>query len=222
MAVDKSEQFRRGQPSAKKGSVKHPFAAVEHRVIDSPAFADMKPTAQTMLLLLARQLTKDNNGHLQATYSWCKRYGIGSEHTLRNAIAELVSHGFLYRARSHGANGAWAKYALTWLPITKKDDLFLAGFVPMAFRNWTPIDKKTTPQKVLDGSGRNCSFTPELPAETAGSATAETADYESCCHVVRLKAAHPQQASKLRKPLISLFAIRLSLTADRGHLRLAA
>lgn len=168
MATDRAESFKRGR-SAVKATTKHPYAAIEHRVIDSPAFADLKPTAQALLLLIARQLTKENNGHLQASFKWCNRFGIGSEHTLRSAIAELISHGFIYRTRSHGANGAWARYAVTWLPIKNREGLFLAGFAPCSWRNWEPPKKKSSPQKLLDQSGRNCSFTHKHPAETAGS-----------------------------------------------------
>lgn len=147
MGSDRNEQRKLGQ-SKPKTSTKHPYAAVEHRVIDSLAFADLKPSAQVLLLLLARQITKDNNnGHLQASFAWVKRFGFGSEHTLRGAISELICHGFIYRTRSHGANGAWAKYALTWLPIKEKEGLFLASFVPFAWRFWGS-DKKSTPQKL--------------------------------------------------------------------------
>lgn len=177
MATDRTEQSRRGQ-SAPKTTTKHPYAAIEHRVIDSPAFADLKPTAQALLLLMARQLTKDNNGHLQASFKWCNQFGIGSEHTLRSSIADLISHGFIYRTRSHGANGAWARYAVTWLPIKNREGLFLSGFVSCAWRDWQPTEKKTTPQKLLDQSGRKCSFTPKHPAESAGMRGAKTADYE--------------------------------------------
>ena len=156
MATDRSEQVRRGQ-STNKTPTKHPYAAIEHRVIDAPAFADLKPSAQALLLLLARQLTKDNNGHLQASFAWCKNYGIGSEHTLRNAIAELISHGFIYRTRSHGANRAWAKYAVTWLPIKQREGLFLDGFVSCAWRHWQATEK---------AARKNCRM---IPAETAVS-----------------------------------------------------
>jgi len=177
MATDRTEQSRRGQSSSKT-TTKHPYAAIEHRVIDSPAFADLKPTAQALLVLLARQLTKENNGHLQASFKWCNRFGIGSEHTLRTAIAELIAHGFIFRTRSHGANGAWARYALTWLPIKQRDGLFLNNFVSCAWRDWQPTKKKSSPQKLLDSSGIKCSFTPEHPAESAGSRGAKSADNE--------------------------------------------
>lgn len=177
MATDRTEQSRRGQ-SAPKTTTRHPYAAIEHRVIDSPAFADLTPTARNLLLLMARQLTKDNNGHLQAAFKWCNRYGIGSEKTLSKAIANLILHGFIYRTRSHGANGAWARYAVTWLPIKKREGLFLDGFRPCAWRDWQPIEKKTTPEKLLDQSGRKCSFKHEIPAESAGLTPVKTADYE--------------------------------------------
>lgn len=161
-----------------KASTKHPYAAIEHRVIDSPAYADLSHSACRLLTLLTRQLTRENNGQLQATFSWCKTRGIGSEHTLRDAIADLIAHGFIYRTRSHGANKAWARYAVTWLPIKKNDGLFLAGFVSCAWRDWKPIKEKSSRQKVQEQSGRKCSFIIEKPAESAGTTPAESADYE--------------------------------------------
>jgi hypothetical protein len=177
MATDRSEASKRGQ-APPKTATKHPYAAIEHRVIDSPAYANLPFSARSLLVLLARQLTKDNNGHLQASFAWCSKYGFGSEHTLRAAITELVAHGFIYRTRSHGANKAWAKYAVTWLPIKNREGLFLDSFPPCAWRDWTPEQKKSTRQKVLEQSGRKCSFTPENPAESAGSRGAKNAAYE--------------------------------------------
>lgn len=161
-----------------KKPTKHPYAAIEHRVIDSLAYADLTFSARDLLLLIVRQLTKDNNGHLQASFTWCHRYGFGSEHTVRASISELISHGFIYRTRSHGVNGAWARYAVTWLPITKREQLFLAGFVSCAWRSWQPTQQKSSRQNVLDGSGKKCSFNPVNTAESAGTTPAENAPYE--------------------------------------------
>jgi hypothetical protein len=169
--------------ATKKLHPDHYYAAIEHRVIDSDAFFDISNSACRLLILIARQLTvnatwpKGNNGHLTAAFKECKKRGFGSEHTLRDAIAELISHGFIYRTRSHGANGAWAHYAVTWLPIKEAKGLFLDGFVTCAWRNWTAPNKKSTRQKVPEQSGRKCSFTPENPAESAGKLPAETAPY---------------------------------------------
>jgi hypothetical protein len=146
--------------SKRPNRVKHPYTAIEHRVMDSEAFADLSSSAVRLLLVLARQLTKDNNGQLQCAFSYCRRYGFGSEHTLQAAIAELIDHGFIYRSRSSGANKVWAKYAVTWLPIGKnRDGLFLDGFMPCAWQHWKPPDEKKAPRK-------NCR---KRPAETAGN-----------------------------------------------------
>jgi len=170
----------RGSQPPRKHSTKHPYAAMEHRILDSPAYADLTFSAQALLVLLARQVTATgNNGHLQASFKWCSQRGFGSEHTLRSAIAELIAHGLIYRTRSHGANGAWARYALTWIPISKdREGLFLTGFKSDAWRDWQPSEKKSSRQKLLDQSGRKCSFTPKHPAETAGSRGAKNAAYE--------------------------------------------
>jgi hypothetical protein len=184
MGIDQGELHRQRRVDKRKPT-KHPFVSLEHRVIDSPAYADLSFSARSLLILIARQLTRDNNGHLQASFTWCKKYGVGSEHTLRDAIADLIAHGFIYRSRSHGANRAWARYAVTWLPVTKREDLFMTGFLHEAWKHWKPNEKgkKSSRQKVQDQSSRKCSFTPESPADSAGSTTAESAVYESCCHV---------------------------------------
>ena len=117
MSTDCAGEFRRGQ-SPRKTSTKHPFIGIEHRVIDSAAFADLKHSSVRVLLSVARQLTKDNNGHLQCSFAWCKRYGIGSANTLADSISDLIAHGFICRTKSHGANGVWATYAVTWLRIS--------------------------------------------------------------------------------------------------------
>ena len=177
------ENIRRGVKHSKTPT-KHPYAAIQHRVMDSQAYADLSFSAQSLLMVIARQLRKDNNGHLQATFKFCSRYGFRSEHTLQRAIAELISHGFIYRTRSHGANQAWARYAVTWLPVTKSRpdgvELFLHGFVADAWKCWQPSmtnDKNTLP-KVQEQSRKKCSFAPHLPTESAGTTPAKTADYE--------------------------------------------
>lgn len=227
--IDRAEATRRGQKPPKT-STKPPYAAIEHRVLDSLAFADLSFSAKTLLMLMARQITGDkkgpaNNGHLQASFKWCSKYGFGSEHTLRAAIAELIGHGFIYRTRSHGANGAWARYALTWLPIRQTEGLFLGGYVACAWRRWDEDHKKSSPQKLPDQSSRKCSFTPKLPAESAGIRGAKTADYELVASrgVVTAVTSLPPSTkeSKRRRPEYqSSFAIRQSVTADRPSIRI--
>jgi len=144
--IDRAEQIRRGISPRRKAS-SHPYAAIEHRVIDSHAFADLTGGAVRVLLVVARQHDGRNNGHLHAAYSYMRKRGIGSEHTLQSAIDQLIAHGLLYRTRSHGANGVWARYALTWLPIHDTKELHLGGWKRDAWRDWQPPEKKAPGKK---------------------------------------------------------------------------
>lgn len=157
--------------------IKHPYAAIEHRVIDSAAFADLTPSATTLLLLIARQLSKNNNGHLQATYSYLKRFGIG-ESTITRCVAELITHGFIYRSRSGGFHQGAARYAVTWLSITNKEGIFLQGFKPFAWRDWKPIEKKSPPPKTTLASREDDGWTGSATAKNNASCPPKNRDIE--------------------------------------------
>lgn len=144
---------------AAKTSTKHPYAAIEHRVIDSPAYAALTFSARALLVLIARQLTKNNNGHLQATFTYMEQFGF-SVNTLSRATHELVAHGFIYRTKSGGFHQGAAQFAVTWLSVTNKNGIFLAGFKPFAWRDWTPPEKKSRPPKVRQHSIKNGELTP--------------------------------------------------------------
>lgn len=153
MATDRTEQHRRGQ-SPSKTTIKHPYAAIEHRVIDSPAYADLTFSARSLLQLFARQLSKDNNGRLQATHSYLERFGF-SDRTLTRAVKELIAHGFIYRTRCGGYQQGASQYAVTWLKITRREGLFLDGFLPCAWRHWEPLENKTPPANLRYSNRKN-------------------------------------------------------------------
>lgn len=132
---------------------------------------------------------------------------------MRAAIADLIAHGFIYRTRSHGANGAWAKYAVTWLPITRREGLFLGGFVACAWRDFEASGKKTSRQKMLEASGRKCSFIPKHPAENAGITPAKSAEYESipCRGIVLQSSRGASPLSPWRKFRLTSRRVEISL-----------
>jgi hypothetical protein len=163
---------------AAKTSTKHPYAAIEHRVIDSPAYADLTFSARSLLVLITRQLSKTNNGHLQATYSYMNRFGFDSEHTLSRCIKELISRGMIYRSRSGGYQQGAAQYAVTWLPIVNKTGLFLAGFKACAWRDWIPEEKKSPPPNMQDTHCKNGIRTTPTTAKYAGGYPPKYADNE--------------------------------------------
>lgn len=165
-------------------STKHPYAAIEHRVIDSPAYADLTYAARGVLQIFARQLSKDNNGHLQGTLKYLSRFGIGSQNTISQAIKQLVSHGMLYRTRCGGYQVGASLYAVTWLPIKRKEGLFLEGFQLCAWRHWS-TDKKTPPRNLQELRCRNGIRERPTDAESASERPPKTAHNELIPVVLR-------------------------------------
>ena len=150
-----------------KTSTKHPYAATEYRVIDSPAYADLSYAARSLLVLITRQLTKDNNGHLQATFTYMKRFGF-SVNTLSRATHELIAHGFIYKTKSGGFHQGAAQFAVTWLSVKNTAGIFMQGFVTCAWREWLPEEKKSRPPKVRACSLKNGERTdPPVPKSEA-------------------------------------------------------
>ncbi len=147
---------------AAKSTLKHPYAAIEHRVIDSPAYADLTFSARSLLTLITRQLSKDNNGHLQATFTYIERFGF-SPNTLTRATHELITHGLIYKTKSGGFHLGAAKFAVTWLPVKNSNGIFMQGFKSCAWRDWTPEtpkEKKTRSPKLIAHSLKNGEVTP--------------------------------------------------------------
>lgn len=177
MTIDRVEATRRGQ-SPRKTSTKHPYAAIEHRVIDSPAYADLSFSARSLLVLLARQLSKDNNGHLQATYTYLRRFGFDSERTISRCVKELVAHGIIYRTRCGGYQQGASLYAVTWLAVKDKEGLFLDGFKLCAWRDWKQEEKKEPPAKMQGTTGKNGILTRSTHAKNTGSTPRKSADNE--------------------------------------------
>jgi len=160
-----------------KTSTKHPYAAIEHRVIDSLAYADLSFSARSLLVLLTRQLTKDNNGHLQATHSYLKGFGF-SENTISRCVKELITHGMIYRSRAGGYQQGPSRYAVTWLSIANRQDIFLEGFKPCAWRNWQPDNKKTPPPNLRASNRKNGEWTTPIPPKFAVSPPPKSGDIE--------------------------------------------
>lgn len=132
MGVDQNEARRRHKADAPKLSSKHPIAAIEKRVIDSEAFAALPPSAVVVLLLLAKNLDKGKNGHVFLSQEDAERHGIEKK-TLYKQLKALSASGFIFPT-TRGGHGKCARYALTWLPLTKDTKgLHLEGFDPCAY-----------------------------------------------------------------------------------------
>ena len=201
-----------------KPSTKHPYAAIEHRVIDSLAYADLTFSARSLLVLVARQLGKDNNGHLQATFTYMERFGF-SVNTLSRATQELIAHGFIYRTKSGGFHLGAAKFAVTWLPVKNTHGIFMAGFKPCTWRDWVPQEKKSRPPKVKSYSLKNGELTtPTHPkSEAIPPPKSEHIELIPCMGVI---SNHSKGRNKQGETHPHPLAIKLNSALDRGASRI--
>jgi hypothetical protein len=120
------------RPKTAKTSTKHPIACIEKRVIDCEAFAALQGSAVVVLLLLARNLEKDRNGHIFLCQEDAERHGVEKK-TLYRALKTLTAKGFIHPT-TRGGHGLCTKYALTWLPLSKDTKgLHVDSFRPCAY-----------------------------------------------------------------------------------------
>lgn len=138
MSIPEKEARRRRAAGA--GKEYHPAAIIETRVIRSAAFADLAPSSVVVLLLLAANLLrKDLNGHIQLSEQDAARHGVERK-TLRRALQDLADHGFIFKTKSGGkVQGHCHKWAVTWLPIKRRDGLnsaYAEKFELFAYENF--------------------------------------------------------------------------------------
>lgn len=103
-----------------KKSKTPPFAMLFLAMGQSANYRAMGPWSRCVLNELMMQYRGNNNGDLSATRTMAKDWGIASDNTLRKALAELESGGWIIQTRSsvfsrHGAR--CALYALSWFAI---------------------------------------------------------------------------------------------------------
>lgn len=93
------------------------FVALPWSVLDCPAYQALSMHARALLLELARQYVRDNNGRLLASRAYMRTRGWMSSDMLDKAKRALLEGGFIFETvKGHKPNKAsW--YALTWQPL---------------------------------------------------------------------------------------------------------
>jgi len=95
------------------------FIALPWVVLDSPRYIKLSLIAKVLLLEIARQFVRDNNGRLLCSMRYMKTRGFKSADVVTRAKRELIEAGFIYETvMGHRPNKAsW--YGVTWLPLDK-------------------------------------------------------------------------------------------------------
>lgn len=125
---------RRGDSGRDSGG----FVALPWSVLDSPAYAALSHPARSLLLEIARQFVRDNNGRLLASSAYLAKRGWKSTDVITRAKRELLAAGFIHETvMGHRPNKAsW--YAVTWRTLDRLpgyDEGAAQTFVRGAYQN---------------------------------------------------------------------------------------
>jgi hypothetical protein len=95
------------------------FIALPWSVLDCPAYARLSHPAKALLVEVARQFRRDDNGRMLLSRAYMATRGWKSADTLTNAKRELLEGGFIFQTvMGHRPNKAsW--YAVTWRALDK-------------------------------------------------------------------------------------------------------
>lgn len=108
-------QHRKGDSGRDGGA----FIALPWSVLDCPAYARLSMHARALLLEVARQFHRDDNGRMLLSRAYMEKRGWKSVDMLTKAKRELLEGGFIFQTvMGHRPNKAsW--YAVTWRALDK-------------------------------------------------------------------------------------------------------
>jgi len=118
------------------------FVALPWDVLDSPGYAQLSHTAKALLLEVARQYVRDNNGRLLLSMARLKPRGWTSNDVITRAKRELLAAGFLHETVKGMRPNKAGWYALTWFTLDRHSDYdpgAAATFQRGAYRKNTPL-----------------------------------------------------------------------------------
>lgn len=118
------------------------FIALPWSVLDCPSYAGLSHPARALLLEIARQWVRDNNGRLLASIAYLRKRGWTSSDVITRAKRELITGGFIHETvKGHRPNKAsW--YAITWQVLDRLpgyDHGAIETFQRSAYRNASPL-----------------------------------------------------------------------------------
>jgi len=102
------------------------FVALPWSVLDCPSYAGLSHPARALLLEIARQLVRDNNGRLLASAGHLEARGWRSRDVITRAKRELLEAGFIFETVKGQRPNRASWYAVTWMALDRHPD-FDAG-----------------------------------------------------------------------------------------------
>lgn len=113
------------------------FLALPWAVLDSPAYKALSYPARALLLEIARQFVRDNNGRLLTSKAYLAKRGWTSSDVIDRAKHELIAAGLIFETVKGRRPNKASWYAVTWRTLDRHPDYdpgALAGFERGAYR----------------------------------------------------------------------------------------
>lgn len=95
------------------------FIALPWSVMDTPAYVALSHPSRSLLLEIARQFVRDNNGKLLASRAYLATRGWKSADVIDRAKRELLEAGFLHETVKGQRPNKASWYAVTWRALDK-------------------------------------------------------------------------------------------------------
>lgn len=95
------------------------FIALPWSVVDCPAYRRLSMHARALLLEVARQFVRDNNGRLLLTRDRMEKRGWKSADMLTKAKRELLDAGFIFETAKGQRPNKASWYAVTWRTLDR-------------------------------------------------------------------------------------------------------
>lgn len=130
------------------------FVALPWTVLDSPAYAALSHPARSLLMEIARQFVRDNNGRLLASAAYLAKRGWKSNDVITRALRELLDAGFVHQTVQGCRPNKASWFAVTWQTLDRHpgydigaQELFMRG----AYRDLVPLKNASlTPSRGVE------------------------------------------------------------------------
>ena len=181
------------------------FIALPWSVIDCLAYASLSLAAKSLLIEVARQFVRNNNGRLLISRAYMAKRGWKSADTITKAKRQLLEGGFIYETvMGHRPNKAsW--YAVTWLGLDKipgYDEGAFEGFKRSAYLRASPL--KNTSLRPPAGTGKTTTAPPTGTDPLLSVPSAGAMESISSTYSVPLIGHYLELPSELLSPDIGL------------------
>lgn len=137
--MDKTSRRRKDTGRAPGG-----FIALPWSVLDCPAYLKLSMHARALLLEVARQYGKSNNGRLLMSRAFMQERGWTSVDMLTKAKRELLEGGFVFQTVQGKRPNKASWFAITWQPLDKHpgfDPGAAEAFRKLAYLDGAPLPK---------------------------------------------------------------------------------